>query len=62
VAKLQDAEPEVVATLRRDFELTITYLDVQAASAEQEKHWEAKYLRTTSRLERLNRRLRRMVR
>jgi transposase-like protein len=62
VAQWQDEEPKAVATLLRDFERTIAYLDVQEAAAIHGKTWEAKYLRTTSRLERLNRRLRRMVR
>jgi hypothetical protein len=51
-----------VATLLRDFERTIADLDVQEAVAKQGNNWNAKYLRTTSRLERLNRTLRRMVR
>jgi transposase-like protein len=62
VTKWQEEEPEAVATLQRDFERTIAYLDVQEAAAKQGMSWEAKYLRTTSRLERLNRTLRRMVR
>jgi len=62
VAKWQEAEPAAVATLLRDFERTIAYLDVQEAAEQHGEHWEARYLRTTSRLERLNRRLRRMVR
>jgi len=62
VAKWQEEEPEAVATLLRDFERTIAYVDVQEAVAKRGKPWEARYLRTTSRLERLNRTLRRMVR
>lgn len=62
VAKWQEEEPEAVATLLRDFERTIAYLDVQEAAARRGEIWDAKYLRTTSRLERLNRTLRRMVR
>ena len=62
VAKWQEAEPEAVATLLRDFDKTITYLDVLAAAKARGEQWEARYLRTTSALERLNRVLRQMVR
>lgn len=62
VATWQEEEPEAVATLLREFERTIAYVDVQETVAKRGKPWEAKYLRTTSRLERLNRTLRRMVR
>jgi transposase-like protein len=62
VAKWQETEPEAVATLLRDFEHTVVYLEVQAAAALRGEPWEARYLRTTSGLERLNRRLREMVR
>jgi len=62
VAKWGADEPEAVATLLRDFERTIAYLDVQEVAAQRGKPWAAKYLRTTSRLERLNRTLRQMVR
>jgi len=50
--------PEAVATLRRDFRLTITYYALERKFP----NWERKYLRTTSRLERFNRRLRRRTR
>jgi transposase-like protein len=51
-------QPEAVATLRRDFRLTVTYY-----ALEQEfPTWERRHLRTTSRLERFNRRLRRRLR
>ena len=62
VATWQESEPEVVATLLRDFEQTIVYLEVQAAAAARGERWQTRYLRTTSALERLNRTLRRMVR
>lgn len=62
VAKWQGKEPEAVATLLRDFEKTIVYLDVLAEARARGEAWEERYLRTTSALERLNRRLRRMVR
>lgn len=62
VAKWQAEEPEAVATLLRDFDKTIAYLEVLAAAKARGEPWEARYLRTTSALERLNRRLRQMVR
>lgn len=62
VAKWQETEPEAVATLLRDFEQTIVYLEVLAAARARGEPWEVRYLRTTSALERLNRTLRRMVR
>jgi transposase-like protein len=62
VAKWQAREPEAVATLLRDFEQTIVYVDVMAEAAERGEQWERRHVRTTSALERLNRRLRQMVR
>jgi transposase-like protein len=62
VTTWQATEPAAVATLLRDFEQTIVYLDVQAAAARRGEPWDATYLRTSSALERLNRTLRRMVR
>jgi transposase-like protein len=62
VAKWQGTEPEAVATLLRDFEKTIEYLEVLEAARARGEAWEVRYLRTTSALERLNRTLRRMVR
>lgn len=62
VATWQEREPEAVATLQRDFEQTIAYLEVQAAALTRGERWEVRYLRTTSALERLNRTLRRLVR
>ena len=61
MAKWQQSEPEAVATLLRDFDQTVVYLEVQATAAEQAEHWDARYLRTTSLLERLNRTLREMT-
>jgi transposase-like protein len=61
VAKWQESESEAVATLLRDFDQTLVYLEVQAAAAEQGEDWDARYLRTTSLLERLNRTLREMT-
>jgi putative transposase len=58
VQKYRDTQPEAVATLRRDFRATVAYFLLQ----EQHPTWHRKYLRTTSRLERFNRRLRRRIR
>ena len=62
VTKWQAREPEAVATLLRDFEQTIAYVEVLGEAAARGEVWEPRYLRTTSALERLNRRLRQMVR
>lgn len=62
VAKWQESEPEAMATLLRDFEQTIAYVDVRAEAASRGQVWDVRYLRTTSALERLNRRLRTMAR
>ena len=62
VAKWQESEPEAVATLLRDFEQTIVYLDVRVEAASRGEAWEVRYLRTTSALERLNRTVRQMLR
>ncbi len=61
VARWQESEPGAVATLLRDFDQTLVYLEVQDAAAGQGKVWEARYLRTTSLLERLNRTIREMA-
>ncbi len=53
-----DTQPKAVATLRRDFRATLTYYQVQQAHP----HWHRRFLRTTSRLERFNRSLRRRFR
>jgi transposase-like protein len=58
VCAYRDSQPEAVGTLRRDFRMTVTYY-----ALEQEfPRWERKYLCTTSRLERFNRRIRRRIR
>lgn len=62
VAKWQEVEPEAVASLLRDFDKTIVYLDLLAEAKARGETWDARYLRTTSALERLNRSLRQMVR
>jgi len=58
VRAYRPSQPEAVAALRRDFRFTITYYDLEC----QFPTWKRKYLRTTSRLERFNRRLRRRTR
>jgi transposase-like protein len=58
VRAYRDSQPEAVATLRRDFRFTITYYHLE----QQFPTWERKHLRTTSRLERFNRRIRRRAR
>lgn len=61
-AQWQGEEPEAVATLLRNFDKTIAYLEVVAEAAARGEQWGVRYLRTTSPLERLNRSLRQMVR
>jgi len=51
-------QPAAVATLRRDFRSTVTYYQLET----QHPTWPRAYLRTTSQLERLNRRFRRRIR
>jgi transposase-like protein len=58
VQKYRATQPEAVATLRRDFRATVAYFIVQA----QHPSWDRRHLRTISRLERFNRRLRRRIR
>lgn len=58
VRTYRDTQPEAVATLRRDFRATVTYYALQ----EEFPDWERRHLRTTSRLERFNRTLRRRTR
>lgn len=58
VRKYRDSQPKAVATLRRDFRSTVTYYLIE----QQHPSWERRHLRTTSRLERFNRRLRRRAR
>ena len=60
--KWRKEQPEVVRTLRRGFRATLSFYDVQQEVKAQGHHWEARYLRTTSRLERFNRALRRKFR
>lgn len=58
VQQYRTSQPEAVATLRRDFRATVAYFLLQ----EQHPTWHRSYLRTTSRLERFNRGLRRRIR
>lgn len=58
VRTYRDTQPEAVATLRRDFRATVTYYALLAEFP----GWERRHLRTTSRLERFNRTLRRRTR
>jgi transposase-like protein len=58
VQKYRLSQPKAVATLRRDFSTTLAYFTV----LERHPTWSRTYLRTTSRLERFNRRLRRRIR
>jgi transposase-like protein len=58
VRTYRHTQPEAVATLRRDFRSTITYYHLE----QQFPGWDRRHLRTTSRLERFNRRLRRRAR
>jgi transposase-like protein len=58
VRRYRHSQPEAVATLRRDFRSTVTYYLLE----QQFPTWNRSHLRTTSRLERFNRRLRRRIR
>jgi transposase-like protein len=58
VRMYRHAQPKAVATLRRDFRSTVTYYLIE----QQFPSWERRHLRTTSRLERFNQRLRRQAR
>jgi hypothetical protein len=52
------SQPAAVATLRRDFRLTLTYYQL----LKEHPAWQRRFLRTTSHLERFNRRLRKRCR
>ena len=58
VRTYRHTQPDAVATLRRDFRATVTYYALE----EKFPNWERRHLRTTSRLERFNRTLRRRTR
>ena len=58
VRQYRDTQPDAVATLRRDFRATLAYDRIQ----QQHPDWHRRHLRTTSRLERFKRTLRRHIR
>jgi transposase-like protein len=58
VRQYRDTQPAAVATLRRDFRATVAYYQIQ----QRHPNWHRRHLRTTSRLERFNRTLRRHIR
>ena len=58
VRKYRHSQPAAVATLRRDFRSTVTYYHIERLFPD----WHRRHLRTTSRLERFNRRIRRRLR
>jgi len=58
VRQYRDAQPDAVATLRRDFRATVAYYQIQ----QRNPSWHRRHLRTISRLERFNRTLRRHLR
>jgi len=58
VRQYRDAQPGAVATLRRDFRATVTYFLI----LQQHPTWPRQFVRTTSRLERVNRPLRKRLR
>jgi hypothetical protein len=58
VRTYRHSQPAAVATLRRDFRSTVTYYHLE----QQFPAWQRKHLRTISRLERFNRRVRRQAR
>lgn len=58
VRHFRTTQPAAVATLRRAFRATLAFLSIEAAHPT----WQRSQLRTTSRLERFNRRLRRRAR
>lgn len=58
VRRCRQSQPQTVATLRRNFRDTVTFFQI----ARQHPNWQRHFLRTTSHLERFNRRLRRRAR
>jgi transposase-like protein len=57
-SRWEGQQPKVADTIRRDFEATVSYYDLQARAKSRGQNWPARYLRTTSALERENRSLR----
>lgn len=60
--KWKDAQPKMVTTLQRDFDLTVTFYDAIEDAAQFGQIWPPEQLRTTSQLERDNRRVRKRLR
>jgi transposase-like protein len=58
----QSPQPKAVASLKRDFDLTLTFYSAQEQAAAQDQLWPAHFLRTTSPLERSFREFRRRFR
>lgn len=58
----QHAQPKAVATLQRDFDLTVSFYQVQKKASQQGETWPAHQLRTTSPLERECRTFRKRLR
>jgi putative transposase len=58
----EEAQPAVVATVRRDFEATLVFYRIQTEAASRGETWPARRLRTTAPLERTFRAARRRVR
>jgi transposase-like protein len=61
-ANWRDKEPTAVATLERDFDQTLVYLRVLERARAQGQDWPVEALRTTSRLERVQRHFRQKAR
>jgi transposase-like protein len=59
--KWEEAQPQAIATARRDFEATLTFYRVQAVATSRGEHWPAQRLRTTASLEREFRAVRRRI-
>ena len=55
-------QPKAIQTLERDFDDTLAFFDVQEAAAARGEVWPARFLRTTSPLERMFREFRRRFR
>lgn len=61
-AKWAEQEPKAVATLERDFDQTLVYLKLMEKARQKGEQWQARYLRTTSPLERVQRHFRKKAR
>lgn len=60
--KWEVEQPKAVATLQRDFDLTLTFYQIIREAAARGETWSAEALRTTSQLERENRGFRKRIR